>query len=48
VTAVAVCAYNALVVLGIGYVVFWRGQSGWWFALALILMMQSSSREDKE
>lgn len=28
---------DAIIVIGCGYVVFWRGESGWWFALAFFL-----------
>lgn len=34
---VAYYLFALLVILGCGYVVFWRGESGWWFVLAVSL-----------
>lgn len=36
--ALAYLAWNALVLGGTAYVVFWRGYSGWWFLLAVLLI----------
>ena len=29
--------WESLIFGGVGYVVFWLGHSGWWFALALVV-----------
>jgi len=28
--------YNVFIIGGTAYLVFWKGQSGWWFILAMI------------
>lgn len=30
--------WAVIVLVGCSYVVFWKGQSGWWFVLAVALM----------
>lgn len=42
---IAQLAWNSLVLLGTAYLVFWRGESGWWFLLAVLLLASSSGRE---
>lgn len=37
--------WESLVIGGCAYVVFWRGQSGWWFLLAVILSSGAYSPE---
>ena len=39
----AVLFYNAAILAATGYIVFWRGHSGWWFLLALLVMASISS-----
>ena len=29
--------FDILLIVGTSYIVFWKNQSGWWFALAIIL-----------
>ncbi len=30
--------WGALVLIGCTYIVFWLGQSGWWYAFAVLLL----------
>jgi hypothetical protein len=32
-------AWAVILLLGCSYIVFWKGHSGWWFALAVPLMI---------
>jgi membrane protein YdbS with pleckstrin-like domain len=36
--SVIMIAWALLIVCGCAYVVFWRGESGWWWVLAIVLM----------
>lgn len=33
-----VLLWDAALLFGCAYLVFWRGESGWWFVLACVLM----------
>lgn len=41
-------AYNAAIIGGCAYLVFWRGHSGWWFLLAMLLMASFKTGKDEE
>ena len=34
----AAAIVDIVILVGTGYIVFWRGESGWWFLLALLLI----------
>jgi hypothetical protein len=40
-------AYRVFIYGGTAYLVFWRGQSAWWFVLAVLLGMISYSDKSK-
>lgn len=31
--------YNVVILAGTSYLVFWRNASGWWFLLAILLLL---------
>lgn len=35
--------WNIFIIAGTSYIVFWKGESGWWFLLAILLMVAVSS-----
>jgi hypothetical protein len=37
--------WESLTIGGCSYLVFWRGRSGWWFVLAIVLSMSAYSPE---
>jgi hypothetical protein len=39
--------WNAFVLAGTTYVVFWKNQSGWWFLLAVILIVSVNDNMKK-
>jgi len=43
----AMVAWNFTILLGTSYIVFWLGYSGWWFLLALVLMVYVRHTQDK-
>lgn len=43
VLTLSLVAFNAGLIAGTAYVVFWLGQSGWWWLLTVCLMVGSSS-----
>jgi len=50
ITVIANLIKDLFVLSGMSYLYFWRGVSGWWWVLALILMAQdyrNSSKEEK-
>jgi hypothetical protein len=44
---VAMLLYNAFILALFGYAVFWLGQTGWWFLLAVVMMHAPRSKGDK-
>lgn len=34
-----ILVWNVIVLVGTAYIVFWKKHSGWWFLLAVILLM---------
>lgn len=34
---IALLVFKAFIIGGCAYLVFWRGESGWWFLLAIML-----------
>lgn len=47
-TGMPVCLFNAFLIGGTAYVVFWMGHSGWWFVAAACFLMQHTEDEDKK
>jgi hypothetical protein len=41
-------AWDFFLIGGCAYLVFWRGQSGWWFLLAMILLATDSKDDESE
>jgi len=35
--SILVLLYNGALIAGCSYLVFWKGHSGWWFLLAIVL-----------
>jgi hypothetical protein len=33
-----VLVFDAFICVGCAYLVFWKGESGWWWALAILIM----------
>jgi hypothetical protein len=49
IVSLLVVAYDAFLIGGCAYLVFWRGNSAWWFVLAVALLKSvESDGEDKE
>jgi hypothetical protein len=40
--------YLTAIVFGTGYIVFYKGESGWWFLLTLILSQITPTMETKK
>jgi hypothetical protein len=40
--------WQVVVILGCAYVVFWKGASGWWFALAIVFAMGKCKVRDDD
>ena len=38
--------YNAFLISGCAYLVFWKGHSGWWFLLAVVLLKSVETNDD--
>ena len=43
-----ILAYNAFLISGCAYLVFWKGHSGWWFLLTLVLLGGVKNPEERE
>lgn len=39
---VASVIFDAIIISGATYLVFWMGQSGWWYLLAILFMIGAS------
>jgi len=44
---VAYYLYALAIIAGTAFLVFWRGESGWWFLLALLLLQITPSINKK-
>lgn len=40
-----VAVYDLALLAGCSYLVFWRGESAWWFLLVVLLFATASSKE---
>ncbi|MFT4117492.1 hypothetical protein [Bradyrhizobium sp.] len=38
-----VAVWNGAIIAGTAYIVFWKGYSGWWWLLALVLLNANAS-----
>lgn len=44
----SVLAYNAVLVFGTAYIVFWKGHSGWWFLLTIVFCATIETKEQNK
>ena len=48
IVSLLVVAYDAFIISGCAYLVFWKGHSGWWFLLAVVLLKSVKNPEERE
>lgn len=46
IVSLLVLAYDAFIIGGCAYLVFWKEHSGWWFLLAVVLLESVETNDD--